>query len=100
MPSVHTFDGMSSGQAYDWTQCNDEVRFGDVLIVPREGIVGIMVAAWPLAVTRSHGQFHQIDPAIGWDKAIKAWSEKDRVDYSASLATARDKATELGYPID
>ena len=33
-PSVHTFDRMTSGEAYDETQCRDDIRFGDVLAVP------------------------------------------------------------------
>lgn len=97
--AVHSFDGMGSGTAYDMTQCDDAIRFGDVLIVPREGIVGIMVAAWPLAVTQAHGSFHVIDPAIGFEEACKAWSTKDRVDYLASLDMARREAMNRGYPI-
>jgi hypothetical protein len=56
-PMVHIFT-CDSKDAYDETQTEDSIRDGDVLIVPNEGIVGIMVEAWPVALTSEHGHFH------------------------------------------
>jgi len=38
---------VSTGEAYDLTQWNDEICDGDVLSVPAEGVVGVMFKAWP-----------------------------------------------------
>lgn len=57
---VHTFAGdVDSGLAYDFTQCDDRIHDGDVLIVPSEGIVGFLAAAWPIAI-KGGGEFHRI----------------------------------------
>lgn len=50
----------NSGAAYDATQTNSDIRDGDVLIVPNEGVLGIMVKAWPVALTSEKGQFDGI----------------------------------------
>jgi hypothetical protein len=64
---IHTVDGqrvvtfeqdVSTGEAYDLTQTDDTIKDGDVLIVGSEGVVGVMVGAWPTAATKAHGQFH------------------------------------------
>lgn len=44
--------------AYDETQTNSDIQDGDVLIVPDEGVVGIMFYAWPTALTAESGAFH------------------------------------------
>jgi hypothetical protein len=58
-PNVWIF-ACTSGDAYDITQTDDRVKDGDVLIVPSEGIVGVMVEAWPTAMTSENGQFHKL----------------------------------------
>ena len=47
---------VDSGEAYDWTQCSDKIKDGDVLIVPSEGIVGFLYRAWPVAI-KGQGHF-------------------------------------------
>lgn len=49
----------STGAAYNATQTNPDIRDGDVLIVPSEGVAGIMFKAWPIALTTQHGHFQQ-----------------------------------------
>ena len=59
---VVTFgDNVTTGEAYDMTQCYDEVKDGDVLNVLAEGVVGVMVEAWPVAVSAEGGAFHALD---------------------------------------
>ena len=63
--------------AYDATMSDDTIADGTVLVVRGEGVVGVLMNAWPVAVTVSNGQFHHTinPPASGtdkaWDKATK-----------------------------
>ena len=57
-PTVHTFG--STGEAYNRTQTDDKIKNGDTLHVPSEGVVGYLHDAWPTAVTKAHGEFHQL----------------------------------------
>jgi hypothetical protein len=90
---VHTFGDWATGEVYDETQVSDDIRMGDVLVVPRERVVGFLFAAWPTAVTLEHGGFHQLDP----DDTGSLNRPDDRVDYDASKARALEVARELGY---
>jgi hypothetical protein len=63
---VHRFDAYTdSGEAYALTQCDDRIQDGDVLIVPREGIVGFLFQAWPLAI-KGRGHFDYITNREGF----------------------------------
>jgi len=55
--NVWYFD--DTGEAYNATQTDDRIRNGDVLVVPSERVAGILVEAWPTAVTEAHGHFHR-----------------------------------------
>ncbi|MFJ3248437.1 hypothetical protein [Streptomyces sp. NPDC086782] len=55
-PTVHRFT--DTVEAYDATQCRDDIRDGDVLVVESERVVGFLDAAWPVAITEAHGEFH------------------------------------------
>src|SRR5687767_6226993 len=58
---VHTFN--STGEAYNASQVRDDIKDGDILSVPTEGVVGFLLAAWPVAIVtdlRGPGEFHQI----------------------------------------
>ncbi|MGW4048854.1 hypothetical protein [Streptomyces sp. NPDC004721] len=83
-PAVHRFD--STWEAYNASQCRDDIRDGDVLVVEPEGVVGFLDAAWPAAITKAHGQFHGLIST--------------REDLAASAALAEQIATELGFPLD
>ena len=48
----------STGDAYDTIQCNDEIRKGDIVLVPSERVVGL-ADTWPVAPTEACGQLHQ-----------------------------------------
>lgn len=70
-PTIHTF--ASSGEAYDRSQTNDEIRDGDILSVPGECVVGILVEAWPTSISEeAHGAFH----TRGWlrlERPASSW---------------------------
>lgn len=58
----HVF--FSSGEAYDASQCSDAIRDGDVLLVPSENRVAVLVEAWPVLVGNGEpGEaFHTLIP--------------------------------------
>ncbi len=98
-PTAHYFE--STGEAYDASQTQDEIKNGDVLVVPHDTtngpiVVGILVEAWPVAIGDQAGNFHT--PKDGsWD-----WSRVDRVggrgapyDMTASLELARAELAKL-----
>ena len=55
MRKVHEFH--STVEAYDATQCRDNIQRGDTLHIPREKVVGI-ADTWPLAITKEYGELH------------------------------------------
>lgn len=88
---THTFD--STGEAYDRSQCDGNIRDGDVLHVPSERAVAVFCGAWPIAVTRTYGEFDRRDPAAPWSGI-----EDGR--YLPSLAVAERLATVEEYEVD
>lgn len=52
---IHFFN--STGEAYDATQCDENIKNGDILVVRSECVVGL-ADTWPVAVTHHHGAFH------------------------------------------
>ncbi|MBF6460187.1 hypothetical protein IU433_14190 [Nocardia puris] len=58
---IHVF--ASSDEAYDASQCRDDILDGDILIVPNEGVAGWLSQAWPIAATRNTGAFHRLNEA-------------------------------------
>jgi len=90
MVNVHYF--LSSGEAYDASQCDENIRNGDVLVIKEEEVVGWLLDAWPVAITREHGEFHL--PAVGKDPR-----EFDNGKWVESISKAEQTAKELGYDI-
>jgi len=88
LPKVHRFT--STAEAYDATQCRDDIRDGDVLVVESERVVGFLDAAWPIAITEAHGEFHGLK--------IPAREHKDGR-YAASADLAERIAAELAFPL-
>ncbi len=80
-PKVHVF--ASIRDAYDASQCRDEIADGDVLSVPSAGVVAVLVAAWPVAVdTDAPGEFHTL-------KQGAEWGALEYGDYTVSVTVAR-----------
>lgn len=63
-------------EAYDAAMSDDTITNGTVLMVRAEGVIGVLMNAWPVAVTAANGQFHHtINPLASgtdpsWDKAV------------------------------
>ena len=85
MPAVHTFD--STREAYGASQCRDDISDGDVLVVPSEHVVGILVSAWPCAVGTHHGEFHELTEGLDWS-ALPVDGPDQASDYSESSGLA------------
>src|SRR5262245_42411728 len=91
-PSTHYFD--STGEAYNASQTRDEITGGDVLVVVPEGVVGIMVGAWPTAVTVTTGEFHGLAEGVEWSAVPSVWDD-EVIDYSESHRVALQAVAEL-----
>lgn len=62
---VHFFN--STGEAYDASQCDENIHDGDVLIVRNERVAGVLDQAWPVAVSEARGHFHRFaNDDAGW----------------------------------
>jgi hypothetical protein len=81
---IHTFS--SSGEAYNASQTHDEIKDGDILSVPSERVVGVLIEAWPTAVSEKTGEFHSLHDEIDW--AAIPTDESSAKDYSASFELA------------
>ena len=44
-------------EAYSACQCDENIKTGDVLVIPSEGVVGI-ADTWPFAITEQQGHLH------------------------------------------
>ncbi|ULD38929.1 hypothetical protein [Rhodococcus qingshengii] len=77
--NVWVFD--STDGAYNTTQTDDDIRDGDILLVPSENVAGFLNKAWPTAVTEDAGAFHHFPAGIPDDlqesaaTAAKVWDE-------------------------
>lgn len=87
MPNVHTFE--SSREAYDLTQTDDNIKDGDVLVIPAEGIIGILIEAWPAAFIYEEGYGPGKLHPVRWDVFLNSGPEKD---YTESIRLVADTA--------
>jgi hypothetical protein len=95
VPAVHEFD--STSFAYDMSQCDDEIKNGDVLVVRSERAVAIMLEAWPCAYAPelSGEHFHAATADLDFAHVESVSKPGLYLDYSDSLAIARRVADEL-----
>ena len=63
--------------AYNSTQCDDDMKNGDILLIPSENVVGIC-HTYPIAITTKAGLLHKLNiDVFDWVKEI----EKDKTIY-------------------
>lgn len=55
-PKIHDLRDMDMGSAYDATQCRDEIKSGDFLLV--EDGVAVLDRAWPVMIVGDSEVFH------------------------------------------
>ena len=87
-PRVHVI----SEDAYDETQTNDSIRDGDVLVDKTHHVIGIMMRAWPMAITQKRGEFHTLDSASDWHSFESG-------QYMRSYRIAARLAKNFGWPL-
>jgi len=87
---VHVFP--DTVMCYNDTQVREDIKDGDVLVVPSDEIVGILVEAWPTAITAHYGELHRFAP---WFMKTVA-SQR----YRRSLRVALRLAGEAGWELD
>lgn len=63
VPQVFDFRDMDDGDIYDETQCNDDIRTGDVMLTGSG--VAIMYSAWPVMVVGTSRVLHTVSTT--WD---------------------------------
>ncbi|WP_228994716.1 hypothetical protein [Streptomyces sp. DH8] len=85
---VHHFD--TTEEAYTQTQCSDDIRDGDVLVIGPEKVVGFLREAWPVALTVRHGELHTLNIPVGQLHDGK---------YASSALLATEQARELGVAL-
>lgn len=98
--TVHTFpdsesayDATQTGQWYDdATDSAVEVKNGDILVIPDEGVVGICTT-WPVAVTKNSGKLHGMKPEFSTPEGIAEVTELPLEKVQAAFR----KAQELGF---
>lgn len=98
--TIHTFpdsrdayDATQTGQWYDdGTDSYVEVKDGDILVIPTEGVVGLCTT-WPVAVTQNSGKLHAMKSEYATPEDI---AEVTKLPLEAVQAAFR-KAQELGF---
>jgi hypothetical protein len=96
MSTTFTFPDSSSSEAYDESQWRTDIKFGAILVVPRERVVGFLCGAWPCAVTKDAGSFHRKVPGRTWPDI----GTHDSIDYGKVAEQAIEVAKNLGFEID
>jgi hypothetical protein len=92
MANVWTFD--TTGDAYDSVQCDDDIKNGDILVIPSENVVGL-AWTWPIAVTDNAGHLHSIDDKPDSLEVIMRdakWSDEQ---VRAAIAKAEEMSLKL-----
>lgn len=95
---THTFE--DTGEAYDASQCNDNIKNGDVLICTEDRVVGILMEAWPVAVTIERGHFHTLAEGSSWShirQTPEYQGDEHFKDYSESETLAHKIRQERGW---
>jgi hypothetical protein len=64
-PKIHEFE--TTGEAYDASQTDDNIKDGDILVATEEKVIGILVQAWPVSIdSNKTGHFHALKPGLQW----------------------------------
>tara|TARA_Y100000389_G_C17333448_1_gene449354 strand:+ start:246 stop:620 length:375 start_codon:yes stop_codon:yes gene_type:complete len=87
---VRVWTFTSSGRAYDMTQCDDDLKNGDVLLIPSEKVVGI-TNTWPFAITKKLGQLHGVKEGFKIEDLFSGDIDPDYL--HKALKVARSLAT-------
>jgi hypothetical protein len=96
MATVYYFD--NSSDAYNGSQCRDEIKDGDILVGKSDRTVAILVKAWPVSITReTRGNFHGLEQNVTWER-FERGRYFDSARQATDLLTALEQtATDAGF---
>lgn len=85
----------STTDAYNDTQCNEDIRNGDgtILVIPSEQVVG-MAWTWPYAITTHWGELHKLN-AHGEASGLAADSKVTKHQIALACAVAASHGFEI-----
>lgn len=92
---VHMFD--YSEEAYDETQCNEQISIGDPLVIIDEKIVAV-ADTWPFAVTKQHGHLHNVSDLKALVASLE--SDKRKMELLTGMRNAVKIAKDLGFELN
>ncbi len=96
MSTIFTWQSASTSEVYDETQVRDDIKFGAILVVHSERVVGFLCGAWPVAVTKQSGSFHAKLPDRSWANM----GVQDGIDYGKVAEQAIETAKLWGFPVN
>lgn len=67
MNVVHKFNQLTTGEAYDETQVNDDIKDGDIIVCNDGKSIAILVEAWPAIAKGERGDFHGLEEGRSWE---------------------------------
>jgi hypothetical protein len=91
---VRVWTFANSGDAYDMTQCDDDLKTGDVLLIPSEKVVGI-TNTWPLAITKEIGHLHGVQDGYKIEDLLPSDTDKDYVNKALKIARNLAKSYDI-----
>lgn len=89
MNQTHNF--ISTGAAYDATQCDQAVENGHALHVSAEKVVGL-AWTWPVAITHEAGALHSMGDTPASVISDAGWTQ-EQIQHAVALADQH------GYPV-
>lgn len=101
LPVVHV--GRSSRALYDQSQTNELIAHGDVLHALDERVIGVLVDAWPVAITAELGEFHAIKghPVSTWFESLgnDPWAVEQGAREAVAVARQFDLVLSAGWAL-
>lgn len=82
---IHVIDPES---AYAQTQTDDEIKDGDVLVIPSLGIVGFLYLAWPTAIIYDPDSVTERNGVADTGFGTLNWESKNEPDHPANTYEA------------
>ena len=91
---VRVWTFANSGDAYDMTQCDEDLKTGDVLLIPSEKVVGITYT-WPLAITKEMGPLHGVEEGHKIEDLLPSDTDKDYLNKALKVARSLAKSYDI-----
>jgi hypothetical protein len=79
----------TTAEAYDASQFDDTITDGTIIVIRAERVVGVLVGAWPVAVTPARGEFHAL--------AVTPSVANEYAQYTGPWAHAVNLAEAMGF---